>query len=313
MIKKSTRAFWKMQGEGARGIRRIVNMIHGYIYYTLYDRYISFALSLVRFLTTCFPRASITRSFFNFFTQRYHAKVVTFEDVAKLIRLDTPIDVPPEGGKRIIPYDIANRLIFNHRDQIAVVDCPCRLEKKNRKKPYCEPIGTCIFLGKVGVDFVTTHMPRMHGRRITVDEATTILSEQQKNGVSFTLWFKDATGYRGGVLCSCCRCCCGGAEVERIMYHIPGANTQRITAPSGFSAHRTEGLCTFCGDCVSACPYGALTGEVQGKSYEIVYSYERCMGCGACESVCEVGAIRLVRDTKKGDVLDVDSLAERYG
>ena len=36
-IKEFTKNFWKMEGEGATGILRIFNMIHGYLYYTIYD------------------------------------------------------------------------------------------------------------------------------------------------------------------------------------------------------------------------------------------------------------------------------------
>ena len=41
MIKRSTINFWKMQGEGAWGLQIVLNMIHGYMYYTLYDYYIT--------------------------------------------------------------------------------------------------------------------------------------------------------------------------------------------------------------------------------------------------------------------------------
>jgi hydrogenase-4 component H len=60
--------------------------------------------------------------------------------------------------------------------------------------------------------------------------------------------------------------------VERIMPEID-------------SAH-----CTLCGDCVKACPSGALALHPECG---IVLDREACVYCGDCEDICPVGAIRL--------------------
>jgi Pyruvate/2-oxoacid:ferredoxin oxidoreductase delta subunit len=312
VIKESTRNFWKMQGEGARGLLRAVNMAHGYIYYTLYDRYVAVALSALRFLTRRFPSLSLTHVVIAYLVDHYHAKALTVENARKLVTLDRELLVPDGESKRIIPFDIANRLIFNHRDHIALVDCPCRLENIGRGLPACEPLNTCMFLGKTGVDFVTTHMPRMHGRRVSSREAAQLIETQYRRGVSFNLWFKDATGYRGGVLCSCCSCCCKGAEAFRIISQIGGLDDKRIVAPSGYAAKRDEAKCRACGGCAKACPYGALVFTDSPAERPIDFIYERCNGCGACVSVCENGAVALVRDVNKGEVLDVDRLVDSF-
>lgn len=312
MIRESTKSLWKLQGEGARGMLRAVNMAHGYIYYTLYDRYVAVALAALRFLAVRFPSLTMTRGLIAWLVDHYHAKVLTPENARKLVMLDRPLTVPDNESRRIIPFDIANRLIFNHRDHIALVDCPCRLENIGRGLPACEPLNTCMFLGKTGVDFVTTHMPRMHGRRVTAREAAQLIEEQHRRGVSFNLWFKDATGYRGGVLCSCCSCCCKGAEAFRIISGIGGLDEKRIIAPSGYGAKRDVAKCRSCGACVKACPYGALVRIGSSTEGPIALVYDRCSGCGACVSVCENGAVVLVRDRGKGEVLDVDRLVDSF-
>lgn len=181
MIKRSTINFWKMQGEGAWGIQRVLNMIHGYVYYTLYDHYIACAIFVARTLSR-FPKIFFKTVIIDFFGTRYHCKVITYESARKLIAVEEDIVLPTEESKKIIPWKIANKIILKHKEQLAIVDCPCRMEKKTAGKKYCEPMNTCIFYGKTGVDFVTSHMPRMNGHRATKEEVLNLLELQQKNG-----------------------------------------------------------------------------------------------------------------------------------
>jgi formate hydrogenlyase subunit 6/NADH:ubiquinone oxidoreductase subunit I len=52
-------------------------------------------------------------------------------------------------------------------------------------------------------------------------------------------------------------------------------------------------LCTRCGDCVEACPSGALSMSAEG---ELAFALELCAYCADCEDVCPVGAIALPFD-----------------
>lgn len=49
-------------------------------------------------------------------------------------------------------------------------------------------------------------------------------------------------------------------------------------------------LCTRCGDCVDACPSGALSMSAAGQ---LAFDAQRCAYCADCEDVCPVGAITL--------------------
>jgi Pyruvate/2-oxoacid:ferredoxin oxidoreductase delta subunit len=308
MIKKSTINFWKMQGEGAWGIQRVLNMIHGYVYYTLYEHYISCAIFVARTLSR-FPKIFFKTVIIDFFGNRYHCKVITYENARKLIAVEEDIVLPTEESKKIIPWEIANKIILKHKDQLAIVDCPCRIEKKTAGKKYCEPIHTCIFYGKVGVDFVTSHMPRMNGRRATKEEVLNILELQQKNGNVFTVFFKDATGYRAGVLCCCCSCCCCCIEVE-MLSRKNGIQGLAMTAPSGYSVAVDSERCNTCGKCVKKCQYSAIKIVENDGKKRLDYSKDFCMGCGACVSQCPNESISLVVNPDKGAIFDVDSMVE---
>lgn len=310
-MKKSTRIFWEMQGEGAWGIQRFLNMIHGYLYYTLYDHFVSTLAMLIR-ITSVFPRIVYKALIVDFYGKRYHSKVVTFENIRKLIELDEDVILPAEESKKIIPWEIANKLILKQMDHLAIVDCPCRLEKKTAGKKYCEPIHTCIFFGKTGVDFVTTHMPRMHGRRATRGEVLDLVEKQKNSGKVFSIWFKSATGYRAGVICCCCSCCCVGMEAELTGRRM-GIQGLKHMAPSGYSAEFDVENCILCGTCVKDCHYDALAVvEIEGKS-KLVYEKEKCMGCGVCVNVCPNGSASLLIDPDKGTVFDMDFMIERFG
>mgnify|MGYP001190510639 CR=1 FL=1 len=308
MIKRSTINFWKMQGEGAWGIQRILNMIHGYMYYTLYDYYIACMLFFARTLSS-FPRIIYKKLAIDFYAGRYHGKVITFEDARKLITLDEDVILPAEESKKIIPWEIANKIILKHMDHLAIVDCPCRLEKKMTGRKYCEPIHTCIFFGKVGVDFITSHMPRMNGHRATKEEVLNLLELQRKNEKVFSVWFKDATGYRAGVLCCCCSCCCAGLEIEHLS-RKKGIRGLAAFAPSGYSVSVSTEKCNACGKCMKACHYDSMKIIAADGKKGLIYNKDLCMGCGVCVTVCPQEALSLSADPDKGKIFDISAMIE---
>jgi len=66
-----------------------------------------------------------------------------------------------------------------------------------------------------------------------------------------------------------------------------------MTAAAGRMPEIDLSLCTRCGDCVEACPSGALSmAAVNG----LEFAAERCAYCADCEEVCPVGAIALPFD-----------------
>jgi len=294
-----------MHGEQARGLARLVNFVHGYVYLTLYDYYVKVILWIARPLVRRFPGSRLLKGIFSFFCARYHAKVLTVDEARRFVTVDRDVKVPPEVAKKVVPFETAYDIILRDPDRIAVVDCPCRKEKADP----CVPLDVCLLVGRTAVDFVTTHMPRMHGRRISRAEAIAKIEAAHARGNVFTAWFKDATGGRTGVLCSCCACCCGGLEAMRLMRSLRGGEELTNMAPSGYSIAVDGAKCRRCGACAAACPYGAVEAVREEGRERFVYRYDDCMGCGVCAARCPAGARTLRRDEGKGVPLDVVGLA----
>lgn len=86
---------------------------------------------------------------------------------------------------------------------------------------------------------------------------------------------------RGGVegICFCCACCCGYFR------------NQDEKCDKGPSIEETDlDACTGCGECVSACYFGAREVTADGLGV----AADKCYGCGLCVDACEAGLIQMV-------------------
>ncbi len=222
--------------------------------------------------------------------RRYHAKVVPFEQARKIIELDK--DIPLQDLEQIIPYDKARDLVLKAPPDIVLYDCACRARKENP----CEPTMVCLVIGQPFADFVLEHNPDT-SRRITTEEAMTILREEHERGHMHAAWFRRICLDRFYCICNCCGCCCAG--IEGMVRH----GTPMMT-PSGYVSHVDGELCAGCGTCATLCPWHARE-VVDGVA---VRDWDRCMGCGACTAKCGTGASTLDLDEGKGIPLNVDEL-----
>jgi len=65
--------------------------------------------------------------------------------------------------------------------------------------------------------------------------------------------------------------------------------------------------CSSCGDCVSVCPYGAISLAAAGVA---IVDGAGCKGCGACAPVCPEDAIDLLGYTDAQVRSMIDGLTE---
>ena len=266
------------------GIESVFNLraIHMYVY----GRWTAKYISVLRY--SIYPYLGERGK--KWLRERYHAKVLRQEDAESIIMLNK--DVPLQDLEKVIPYPIARQIVLDGPPDVVAYECGCR----NSKPVHCEPSQVCMVIGKPFTDFMLEHMPDST-RRLTQEEAITLLREEHERGHMHTAWFKDACIDRFYSICNCCKCCCFGIESMK-RYGNP------CIASSGYVAQIDENLCTVCGACIEACPFDALS--IAGE--KIVMDWEKCMGCGVCEAVCPTGARTMVADERKGIPLDVTVL-----
>ncbi|MBN2158780.1 MAG: 4Fe-4S binding protein [Spirochaetes bacterium] len=179
-----------------------------------------------------------------------------------------PVHESIEPRSTVLTYEECARII-DESDQVAVVNCPCRLSQKN-----CDaPVENCIQVNR-GAEYV---IDRGHGRKITKQEAMDIIKQAEEAG----LVHMTENRLKGNAICNCCGCCC---EMFRLMEFT---GKKWILSPSRYLAEVGE-ECTACGACLDACPVHAITlGDIA------VIDADACMGCGVCATVCPVNVIRL--------------------
>lgn len=297
-VKKSTKELFRMHGW-----RHLFLFVHGYIYLSRIVQYVSFVARAGRLLVRYSPR--VARFSLNWIVSRYHSKVLRFEDAKKLVTLNRDILVDPDVAEQVIPFKIANQIVIKNPDHITVMDCACRLAKKN----HCSPINVCLAIGEPQASFVLEHCTKLHARKITSEEALRIVKDSHERGWVHTVWLKDAIGGRTYAMCNCCKCCCVGIEGMRVLSTRNFENLPKPILPSGYVAMIDEEKCIGCGTCEEICPFDA--SEVDPVTQKARILYDKCMGCGVCVDNCKQEASTLVRDPKKGIPLDLEELQPR--
>ena len=237
-------------------------------------------------------------AFRNHVTQTYHGKVMCLEDAARLIMIKRNIEC--RNLEQVLPYQYAKDLILNNPQNIVAYQCPCRAQKKDP----CRPTDVCLVVGEPFVDLVRLFQP-LRSRRITPEQALSILRQEDQKGHIHTAWFKTAMLNRFFAICNCCRCCCLGMQFMTA-YNMP------IVSASGYRAVVSR-ACDGCGECVKFCPFGAMESvpsrpNIKTKSRAHVNA-ARCFGCGICVGQCRQGNVRLVPDPAKGIPLNIEALA----
>jgi ferredoxin len=298
-MKESTKKVFKLHGW------RVDRAIHNYFYFIFYDFYVKTALYLTKIVVALFSRFKATNYITKFIFERYHSKVLSRGDVTKILNLDETVMLGPDTTKRIVPYKYANKIVLREPDNLAVMDCPCKLELKDP----CQPVASCIAVGRPLVDFWMDHCEKYHVRRITRDEALDIIDEHRKTGHINQAFFKVATGGSMGVICNCCPKCCVSMRATALAQKIKGGQDISQFAPSGYTVEHDNEKCELCGACVKTCNFNAI--EIRDGVR--IYNPDACVGCELCVENCEHGALTLVLEEGGLFPLDMDRVRDILG
>ncbi len=68
-----------------------------------------------------------------------------------------------------------------------------------------------------------------------------------------------------------------------------------------------ENKCISCGECVSACTYGAVELRETGRGKKACVNPVLCKGDGLCNAVCPTGAISLKHFTDEEFLSQIDA------
>jgi NAD-dependent dihydropyrimidine dehydrogenase PreA subunit len=298
-MKESTRKIFKQHGW------RLDRAIHNYLYFTFYDLYVKGALYLTKGVVVLFSWLGLTRYVPQFIFERYHAKVLSHGDVVKLLSLDEDVVLGPDTTQRIVPYKYANKIVLREPENIAVMDCPCKLEMKDP----CQPVASCIAVGRPVVDFWLEHCDKYNVRRIDREEALDIIDQHRKTGHINQAFFKVASGGSMGLICNCCPKCCVSMKATALAQRIKGAEDISQYVASGYMVEHEEDKCELCGDCAAVCHFDAI----ELKDGKWIYHEQACMGCELCVENCEQGALSLAWDGTGLIPLDIDLVKEKLG
>jgi hypothetical protein len=136
------------------GLRRFLNLsaLHGYVYGRWTNQCIDVLTKRI------FPHLGPKGR--EWWSDRYHGKVLTPEHARAIITLDQ--DIPLRDLGQIIPYPMARDLVLKGPPDVAVYECGCRHARANP----CEPTQVCMAIDQPGVDFILEHNPQS-SRRLT--------------------------------------------------------------------------------------------------------------------------------------------------
>jgi Pyruvate/2-oxoacid:ferredoxin oxidoreductase delta subunit len=122
------------------------------------------------------------------------------------------------------------------------------------------------------------------GWELTPERAVEILRQADSEGLMHTAYTNSRHGHHG--ICNCCADCCfpilagkrlGAAELWPVRRHRAAVDPE---------------ACRGCRDCLSRCPFGALTMR-KGVDRTPQLDAHACRGCGLCSTGCPQNAIEM--------------------
>jgi len=296
-MKASTRILLRKHGW------RIDRAAHNYIYFVFYYPYVRTLYHLFRVLAARFTWVRPLRSVIRMAFDRYHAKYLSGGDARAIFNLNVDLRAAGARNREIIPYRYAHSIIIGNPRFVAVMDCPC---KKTLGAPP-ETLNSCICVGESTARFWVERLGKKYNaRKISQEEALSIVSRFRGMGYVTQAFFKVATGGTFGVICNCHPDTCVSLKATEFARRFDPSLS--MAADAGYAVGRDPERCRACGSCVRVCHFSALCLENGEWSYDSTL----CTGCGLCAEHCPESALSIHADPDGPVPLDLDIIRERY-
>lgn len=198
----------------------------------------------------------------------------------RYLPIEKAVDYTLQG---VLPYEQMTHIIRRSK-VIAVVHCPCRVQRDLLRKRECNhSVENCLKFN----DMATFVIERGIGREIPQEEAIEIIKKTEEEGL---IHFVDNCQEDVQHNCNCCPCCCWN------VYPIKSRKVPRDFIMDTYFLRITEKQdCIGCGVCAKVCPLEIITLE---DNYPVA-DQSICIGCGVCLFPCPTGAARLKRREDK--------------
>ncbi len=192
---------------------------------------------------------------------------------------EIPIGRDLDTRSRVLDDDALLAMMDAHEQYGVLNVCQCRHSRRmtGHRCRRGEPEDGCLIFG----DFARASVDRGRGRRITRDEMCDVIDRRREQRLVFLTG--NVAPESPNVICTCCECCCHMLEL------VNEWEGQRWIAPARHLLAVDEQGCDHCGLCRPAC--GTRAHRVERKVHSFLP--QRCIGCGNCVDACPQGALQL--------------------